>query len=183
VWSAGDAGYNANNLFRNSNAKFWLPSTDEWFKAAYGNLNGTWNNYATGSNMSSGGEIPPTKVAGGTAANTAVYGGQSGPADITSAGGLSPYGTMAQAGNVFEWTETGWDGINNFMDEYREVRGGSYGSTTLQYLDANTGRAYILPSTDQLTGVGFRVAGVPEPSALSLLAIGLSGLALVRRRK
>jgi hypothetical protein len=31
--------------------------------------------------------------------------------------------------------------------------------------------------------LGFRVASVPEPSALSLLAIGLSGMALVRRRK
>lgn len=30
---------------------------------------------------------------------------------------------------------------------------------------------------------GFLVASVPEPSALSLLAIGLGGLALVRRRK
>jgi len=177
LWSPGDAGYSANNMFRNSQAKYVIASSNEWYKGAYGNLDGTWNDYATGSDSS------PTKVSSGTAANTAVYGGQSGPADITSAGGLSPYGTMAQAGNVFEWTETGWDGINNFMDEYREVCGGSYGSTTLQYLDANTGRAYILPSTDQLTGVGFRVAGVPEPSTLSLLAIGLSGLALVRRRK
>ena len=135
-WSPGDAGYNANNLFRNSNAKFWLPSTNEWYKAAYGNLDGTWNNYPTGSNSA------PTKVSSGTAANTAVYGGlsagQYGPADITSAGGFSPYGTMAQAGNVFEWTETAYDLINNSFDEYREVRGGSYNSPSTVDLDANT---------------------------------------------
>jgi hypothetical protein len=31
--------------------------------------------------------------------------------------------------------------------------------------------------------LGFRVESVPEPSALSLLAIGLGGLALMRRRR
>ena len=30
----------------------------------------------------------------------------SGPADITNAGGLSPYGTMGQGGNVWEWMES-----------------------------------------------------------------------------
>ena len=32
LWSSTDAGYNANNMFRNSLAKYWLPSTDEWYK-------------------------------------------------------------------------------------------------------------------------------------------------------
>jgi hypothetical protein len=32
-------------------------------------------------------------------------------------------------------------------------------------------------------GIGFRIASVPEPSALSLLAIGLGGLAMMRRRR
>jgi len=41
LWSAGDAGYNASNMFRNSLAKYWLPSSNEWYKGAYGNLNGT----------------------------------------------------------------------------------------------------------------------------------------------
>lgn len=36
-----------------------------------------------------------------------------GPADITLAGGLSPYGTMGQGGNVYEWMETEDDLANN----------------------------------------------------------------------
>jgi len=175
LWSAGDAGYNVNNLFRNSNAKFWLPSIDEWYKAAYGNLNGTWNNYATGSDSA------PTAVAGGTAANTAVYkqGVMAGPADITNAGGLSPYGTMGQGGNVWEWTETARDGSNNIVGENREVRGGEWSHDQYFQRASDWGSGPV-------AGVdfhGFRVASVPEPSAVSLLAIGLSGLAMVCRRR
>ena len=176
LWSAGDAGYNSNNLFRNSLAKYWLPSSNEWYKGAYGNLNGTWNDYPTGSNSA------PTAVAGGTAANTAVYGQSSstGPADITSAGGLSAYGTMGQGGNVYEWNETAYDGSNNTVGEIRELRGGVWNGFG-DHLGASS-RTTTAP-TEELNNLGFRVASVPEPSALSLLAIGLSGLALVRRRR
>ena len=173
LWSAGDAGYNANNMFRNSLAKYWLPSSNEWYKAAYGNPNGTWNNYPTGS------DSVPTAVAGGTAANTAVYNGQSGPADITSAGGLSAYGTMGQGGNVWEWMETAYDGSNNTAGENREFRGGSW-SNNSDYLDASL-TTYANPSLEYL-GLGFRVANVPEPSTGLLVVLGLSGL-LLRRRK
>ena len=175
LWSAGDAGYDANNLFRNSLAKYWLPSRNEWYKAAYGNLNGTWNNYATGS------DTPPTAVASGTAENTAVY-RYLHVADITSAGGLSPYGTMAQGGNVSEWVETAYDGINDTAGEVREYRGGSaYYDYMSDYLSSGE-RVGDQPGRE-LYYFGFRVASVPEPSALSLLAIGLGGLAILRRRK
>ena len=163
-------------MFRNSLAKYWLPSSNEWYKAAYGNLNGTWNNYATGSDSA------PTSVASGTAANTAVYTPQSGPADITSAGGLSPWGTMGQGGNVWEWNESAFDGSNNTAGENRELRGGSWGSTGVGLSASNRNNLNPANSNSD-NGLGFRVASVPEPSALSLLAIGLGGLALVRRRK
>ena len=175
LWSSTDAGYNANNPFRNSSAKFWLPSTDEWYKAAYGNLNGTWNNYPTGS------DNEPTAVAGGTAANTAVYDQSvsTGPADITSAGGLSPYGTMGQAGNVWEWTETASDGINNTANENRDVRSSAWMNYADQF-NANS-RGSDIP-TEGLYVYGFRVASVPEPSTGLLVVLGLSGLLLKRRK-
>jgi formylglycine-generating enzyme required for sulfatase activity len=178
LWSPTDAGYNAKNMFRNSLAKYVIPSSDEWFKAAYGNLDGTWNDYPNGS------DSLPMAVASGTAENTAVYNNQSGPADIYNAGGLSPYGTMAQGGNVFEWMETAFDGINFPADRTREIRGNSWygpvsdGSNNY----SNSGWRIEGEPTDADGGVGFRVAMIPEPSSLSLLVLGGAVVALRRRR-
>jgi len=176
LWSSTDVGYNANNLFRNSLAKYWIASSDEWYKGAYGNLDGTWNNYANGSDSA------PAAVASGTAANTAVYDQavSTGPADITNAGGLSPWGTMGQDGNVWEWTETALDGINNRGVESRLLRGGNwvFGS---QFFGASW-QAGDGPSANTIE-LGFRVASVPEPSSLSLLALGGVVVALGRWKR
>jgi formylglycine-generating enzyme required for sulfatase activity len=99
LWEPGDAGYNPANLFRDSLARYFLPSADEWYKAAFYDpaMGGYWD-YPTGSND------PPTSVPFGTAPGTAVWNRpfEQGPADVNLAGGLSPYGTMGQAGNVGE---------------------------------------------------------------------------------
>ena len=175
LWSAGDAGYNANNMFRNSLAKYWLPSTDEWYKGAYGKADGSWSNFPNGTNYA------PTPVAGGTDPNTAVYGRQAGPADINNAGGLSAYGTMGQGGNVWEWNETAYDLSNNIAGESRELRGGAwYTLYTGFILDASSRSSY--DPSGEIYSSGFRVAGVPEPSTGLLVVLGLSGL-LLRRRK
>ena len=182
LWSAGDAGYNAGNLFRNSLAKFVIASSPEWYKGAYGKADGSWSNFPNGS------DTKPTRVGSGTAANSAVYNEYDGspPADITNAGGLSAYGTMGQGGNAWEIVETAWDGNNDTADEIRELRGGSWqlfaqNEWPGEFLDASL-RTYRSPDYETLYN-GFRVASVPEPSAFSLLAVGLGGLALVRRRR
>jgi Sulfatase-modifying factor enzyme 1 len=121
-WLPFHAGYNPNNIVRNSLAKYFLPSVDEWHKAAfYDPSTSTYYGFATGSNSA------PTPVASGTAANTAVYGQlvTASPADITLAGGLSAYGTMAQGGNVNEWDETEVDLVNDGSSPLRGWRGGS----------------------------------------------------------
>ena len=175
LWSPTDAGYNANNMFRNSLAKYVIASSNEWYKGAYGSPNGTWYDYPTGS------DIAPTAVANGTDTNTAVYGGQSGPADIDNAGGLSPWGTMAQGGNVWEWNETAYDGSNNIAGESREFRSGHW-----LYEGFGMGSSTRGGDSEDPTyggdGMGFRVASVPEPSSLSLLALGGVVMALRRRR-
>jgi formylglycine-generating enzyme required for sulfatase activity len=175
LWAPTDTGYNANNMFRNSQAKFVIANSDEWYKGAYGNLNGTWNNFPTGS------DYAPTPVASGTNPNTAVYEGQYGPADINNAGGLSAYGTMAQGGNVWEWTETAYDGSNDTAGEERELRGGSYNDG---YFGSNLRAADRVSQNPASTDiyVGFRVASVPEPSSIFLLALGGVVMALRRRR-
>jgi len=111
LWPSGDAWQvGGENLFRHKDAHYFLPSENEWYKVAYYNPDtGTYFNYATGS------DIAPTATSGGTASGTAVYGQNAkftSPADITNAGGLSPYGTMAQNGNVWEWGESALDGSN-----------------------------------------------------------------------
>jgi formylglycine-generating enzyme required for sulfatase activity len=176
LWSAGDAGYNANNMFRNSLAKYVIASSNEWYKGAYGKADGSWSNFPNGSDSA------PTAVASGTAANTAVYGQSffTGPADIFNAGGLSAYGTMGQGGNVWEWNETAFDGINSTAGETRVLRGGSWNNDSS--LLVASGRDGGIPTTGDFN-YGFRVASVPEPSAVSLLAVGLGGLAMMRRRR
>ena len=178
LWSAGDAGYNANNLFRNSLAKYVIASSNEWYKGAYGNPDGSWSNFPSGSDSA------PTAVAGGTEAMTAVYAQPSstGPADINNAGGLSSYGTMGQGGNVWEWNETAYDGSNNTVGESREVRGGSWTDLNYSFLDASSRNDKVGP-TGEIYSYGFRVASVPEPSSLSLLLIGVAGMASRRLLK
>ncbi|KKK48920.1 hypothetical protein LCGC14_3140280, partial [marine sediment metagenome] len=97
LWQPGDLGYNSENFFRNDLAAYFLPSVDEWYKAAYNDPSGNYFNYPTGY------DTLPDSVPSGTNEDTAVYDHATakGPADITLAGGLSPYGTMGQGGNVW----------------------------------------------------------------------------------
>jgi len=176
LWQSGDAGYDPNNLYRNSQAKYFLPSVDEWYKAAYYDpTSDVYYDYPTGSNS------VPTAVASGTAAGMAVYNGQSGPADITLAGGLSPYGTMGQGGNVYEWEETDFDLVNDSTSSLslRGVRGGSWFGNSSVLLSST--RDSDIPTGE--SGVfGFRVASViPEPTT-SVLALAALCLVMGRRR-
>ena len=87
VWTSGQAWQaGGENLYRHKDAYYFLPSEDEWYKAAYHKNDGVTANYwdyATGSNAI------PTAVASGTGAGTAVYNGQPGPVDVNNEGGLS----------------------------------------------------------------------------------------------
>ena len=178
LWSSGDIGFNESNQYRNSLAKFFLPSADEWYKASYGSPNGIWYDYPTGSNTA------PAPVVGGTDVNTAVYNRydwESTTADIFDAGGSSAYGTMAQGGNVWEWNESAFDGHNDMSDKMRDLRGGSWGYGGELAMNASTVSPHD-PNVEEHS-IGFRVAMIPEPSSLSLLALGWVVVALGRRKK
>jgi hypothetical protein len=169
LWSSGQAWTEGGeNLYRNKDAFYFLPSENEWYKAAYYNAAGTnYFLYPTGS------DTAPTAVASGTNAGSAVYDNvASVPATVDSAGGLSPYGTMGQGGNVFEWTESAFAGTNNSTTEDRAIRGGNY-ATAMNVLSSSD--RYNLGPAAQFPGVGFHVASVPEPSTYALLAMTAAG--------
>lgn len=177
LWTVSDAGYDAGNLYRNSNARYVLPSENEWYKAAYYSGSGTlYYDYATGS------DVIPTAVASGTGSGSAVYGQSfaTGPADTTQAGGLSHYGTMGQDGNAYERLESAFTAPNDSPSEIRAIRGGYWEGSEFVL------RASFRPSGDAPSvsdyAVGLRVASVPEPAA-SMLMFSASLLALARRRR
>ena len=171
AWTAGGT-----NLYRNKNAFYFLPSENEWYKAAYYNPAGTnYFLYPTGS------DTAPTPVASGTNGGTAVYNNAASvPAIVDSAGGLSPYGTMGQGGNVFEWNESAFDGSNSSSSENRAIRGGNWGNTESGL--RSSGRGIDGPAFGG-SGIGFRVASVPEPSTYVLVLMGAGALYLWKRRK
>ena len=149
---------------KNSGAKYWLPNFDEWYKAAFydpnKNTSGGYWSYATKSDSVN--------------SSQANY-QSSGPSVVGAFGITSAYGTYDQSGNVAEWISPDSISSTKFV-------GGGW-NTNESYLnkDANASSengGY----TDG--GIGFRIASsVPEPSALSLLAVGLGGLAIMRRRR
>ncbi len=165
LWETGDAGYNPQNLFRNRLAKYVIPSSDEWYKAAfYDPDNDVWWDFPNGSNTA------PVPALSGTAPNTAVWNLGLGPADITTAGGASPFGTVAQAGNVWEWDETAYDLLNDTASEARGVRGFDSGTTLTDLAISSSHRSRELPRR-VLVNVGLRVAAVPEPSTTVALVV------------
>lgn len=170
LWSSAEAWQlGGENLYRHKDAYYFLPSENEWFKAAYYQGGGTNAGYWTYPTRE---DTAPVAVASGLLAGTAVYDGQAEPASVFASGGLSAYGHRGMGGNVAEWTESAWDGLNNSVSEDRTVRGGDWfgssGQLASDYRDINA----PLYESDF---IGLRVASVPEPSSVALLL--LTGIA------
>jgi sulfatase modifying factor 1 len=142
LWSVEDSWSQGGvNRYRHKNAHYFLPSDNEWYKAAYYDPKkpsgaGYWM-YPTGS------DAPPEQVSNtgtgkggagwnyggaGTDPGTTVYGlaSWSAPADVNACGGLSPYGTMGQGGNVAQWIETSSNGLNSDPQANRRAMGYAY---------------------------------------------------------
>ena len=175
AWTAGGT-----NLYRNKDAYYFLPSENEWYKAAYYNAAGT--NYFL---YPTAGNTAPVPVASGTNVGAAVYDQpyEQGPADVNSAGGLSLYGTMGQGGNAMEWMETAADGTNNSPTEVRTIRGGDWATPELFLVSSgDLARGQSDPYLES-NGMGFRVASIPEPSTYALLLLGAGAVYAWKRRK
>lgn len=182
LWDPGVAWQpGGQNLYRHANAYYFLPSEDEWYKAAYHQNDGvtaTYWDYPTGSNM-----VPDGIDSAGDTIFDAVFRdgySQDGPNVVTNAGLPSAYGTMGQGGNVWEWMESAYDASNDLSSEVRGVRGGSWDSSESS-LRPSGARFADVPSSEGFH-LGFRVASVPEPSGALLLLLCGGAWILLRVR-
>jgi len=175
----------------NSGATFFIPTSDQWYKAAYykgGSTDAGYWNYATQS------DTAPTAVTAdefgnGSAGSTGNFANYNYGADwdgydghtttVGTNGGASEYGAFDMNGNVREWNDSPgpFGGL--------AVRGGSWQSS-----DGSMNRQTwggLAPSTEA-TELGFRLASplvaVPEPSTWVMASAGLAcgGWLMLRRR-
>jgi formylglycine-generating enzyme required for sulfatase activity len=162
---------NAAVVVRNPDARFFLPTEDEWYKAAFydGEAGRYWFS-------PTGTDVPITCGPEGPTPNTANCGGANGDEQPfvggrfspvgAYTGSPSPWGTFDQGGNVFEYTETLTNlaptcitaclpTVPGVEGPYRVLRGSSvYDAVEWAYA---TGRGSITAETE-FAAQGFRLA-------------------------
>jgi sulfatase modifying factor 1 len=152
------------SVVRKPGAWIWLPSENEWYKAAYHKNDGVTGNYfeyPTSSDAVPGRDALEITNPGNNA-NYYDSGYLIGSPYFRTVIGefelsVSPYGTFDQGGNVWEWNETS-------IVSYRGVRGGSYGNG--DYTLSSSYRDYDFPDYED-GYMGFRVASVPVACPLA----------------
>ena len=184
---------------RNPTATYFVPTEDEWYKAAYYDPNnGVYYDYPTGTDIAPFSDNPAnlstpddSNVANVNEDDGTVNGYDDGLAItgstnivstqnyLTDVGAYSlatsPFGTYDQGGNVEEWNET----VIHSVDSFRIIRGGDWSGGS-HFLHAN--RSFFAGPAVEYGGVGFRVASVPEPTTTLMLALATAGLLVLRRR-
>lgn len=187
-----------NIVARNAGAKIFLPSADEWTKAAFYNpKDQNYTLWPTASNTTPTAALPVGNNTV-TAENTANFRGDRSAIDVrmtnvgTYVNTKSTYGLFDMLGNVTQMTDTAGTGAN--ANRFQAF-GGSYATTTAQLgtWNSNSTGEFRLGAPNATEGlgvatVGFRVAAVavPEPGNMVAAAMGIAGLIgfqVMKRRK
>jgi len=149
----------AENVLRNPRARYWLPSDDEWYKAAYHQpelMGGDPSNYWFFPNRSNDAPISELPPGGINSANTCCDTERQAIPVGSYVQSISFYGTYDQAGNVQEWTE--WTSEFTYLRN-RRIRGGSW--VYNEFYARSTDFEFDTTDYDA-EGIGFRVAGAAE---------------------
>jgi formylglycine-generating enzyme required for sulfatase activity len=190
-----------NSVVKNAGAQFYVPTENEWYKAAYYNPTLNINAAFRYRLYGNGFDVTPTAVtadstgngSAGTGsilgsgtgnfanfANGVVWNGQTGNVTtVGTNGAASYYGAFDMSGNVFDWNDL--DGV---AGSTRGLRGGGwpYGAS----LGSSAYRLTDVPSSG-FNDIGFRLASpVPEPATLGMASGGAlfaGGWWVLKRRR
>jgi formylglycine-generating enzyme len=175
------AGATSGVILKNIGATIYIPSEDEWYKAAYYDPNkggvgvsGYWV-YPTHRDTLGNNSVAANYNDGDYAVTQSGYNSSQNYLTDVGAYGLSAasaYGTNDQGGNVFERNDAVISGV---------LGGLSGGCWLFNGGLASSPRINNGPSDENYV-VGFRVASVPEPTCLVLTLLA-SGVMLTRRKR
>jgi len=182
-------GTSGNIVTRNAGATFFLPSADEWYKAAFfrptavtGSA-GVYTRYPT-NNDSLPAAVAVTTGTGSNVGNFANVANTTGPNPVqvgAYVNAMSAYGLYDMLGNVSEMSDTAGS-----AGTYRVPGGGYNAGASLASWNSLSNAVFTSSSTANLTS-GFRVAAaVPEPGTIALAATGMFGMfgaGWMKRRK
>jgi formylglycine-generating enzyme required for sulfatase activity len=155
------------DVVREPDATWVIPTDDEWYKAAYHKSDGVTGNYWNFPTGTDNFALLSNDVVDPDPGNHATY--RIGAGDYTvgspywrTAVGVhensaSPYGSFDQGGNVMEFTET-----VGMIPETRRMRSGSWNMAGGQMFVSEIDD--VMHSSDQFNDLGFRLATLAEPS-------------------
>jgi hypothetical protein len=149
----GELAPGEREIRRSFGARYFLPSKDEWRKAAYydsstgAELTGNYWQFAIRSDNAT-----PSQVA---------VGGSTGLVDVSKPGLGSYFGTFGQSGNAAEWSE-------ETSQATRLVLGGGVAS---DWADPSAAAAFYADPTEGALDRGFRIAARGDSPAARLLSL------------